>query len=862
MSDATPMMQQYVSLKKKYADCILLFRLGDFYEMFGEDAKKAAPILDLTLTSRNQGKSGRIPMCGVPYHAVDGYITKLVENGFEVAICEQLEDPKKAKGLVQRDVIKIITPGTITSEQSLKPKENLYLAALAGKNLSYGLAACDLSTGEFICTQIDGPGAKESILCELAYYNPPEIIVDSTVLENEASEVFPNTLIHVDDCLNYIQAEFDVKEHFQIASLDSFGLSEAPLAKKAAVIVFQYLWQTQKVPLKHITSIKYYVPKGQMLLDAASRTNLELIRNLKNNTRQGTLIEVLDQCVTAMGSRLLKKRLERPLSLVQPIEERLDQIEALVKDSILRQQIREALSYVYDLERLLGRIATGSANGRDLAALSSSLKRLPEIKSLIGKVEALKPWTEELDTLSDLQSEISNTLVDDPPISVKEGNLIRTGYNQEVDSLRSAQHGGKSWIAALEKKERDTTSIKSLKVGFNKVFGYYIEVTRPNLALVPEYYIRKQTLANAERFITPELKEKEDLILNAEERLIELEYDLFCSLRESVAAQAARIQKTADIVAQIDVSGALAEVAVKNDYVRPKINSRDGIHIKQGRHPVVEISLEGRFIPNDVTLSAGELIILTGPNMAGKSTYLRQVAHIVLMAQIGSFVPAKEAEIGIVDRIFTRVGAYDDLYTGRSTFMVEMTESATICHNATKNSLVLIDELGRGTSTYDGMALAQAIAEFLHNQVGCKTIMSTHYHELVRLDESLERCKNYRVDVKEDRGRVVFLYQVVPGGADKSYGINVAKMAGLPSGVLTRAARILLQLERAKGNDTSQLSFFDLFLSQQETATKDDLTEEERNIIQMIREIQPDLTSPLEALNLLSSWHQAIKGED
>lgn len=866
MSKRTPMMEQYYSIKEKYPDCILFFRLGDFYEMFGDDAQLAAPILDLTLTGRDAGKEQRIPMCGIPYHAADGYVAKLVEHGHKVAICEQLEDPKAAKGVVKRDVIRVVTPGTATDEKSLDARGNRYLLGVCGSAQMLGLAACDLSTGEFICTQLES-GAQDMLGDEISRLDPPEILVAPELaawgLDEQIRSLAPEALVHVYEADAFSEAAAErLLEHLQAASFAGYGLDDHPLAVRAAGAVFRYLEETQKVSLRHITGLSAYSPTEQMILDPATRRNLELTKSLRDGGRKGSLLGVLDRCNTALGARLLRKWIEQPQTNPDVINHRLDAVEAFVKDGLLRENVRELLKRIADIERLVGKVATGAAGGRDLGSLRQSLSEIPHLIELLrgSRHPLLTELAEEIDPLDDVAGWLTEALVDDPPIAVTEGGLIRPGFNSEVDQLRDAQANGKAWIVALEAEERERTGIKSLKVGFNRVFGYYIEVTRPNLDLVPESYVRKQTLAGAERFITAELKEKEDLILGAEERLARLEYELFCSLRERVAEQTLRLKHVAAQIAQIDVWASFAHIAVERRYVRPVVDREDRIDIVSGRHPVVEVGREDSFVPNDARLDGDQrLVILTGPNMAGKSTYLRQVALIVLMAQIGSYVPAAHAHVGVVDRIFTRVGASDDLATGQSTFMVEMTETGTICNNATSRSLVLIDELGRGTSTYDGMALAQAIAEYLHDEIRCKTIMSTHYHELTRLEGSLAHCKNLRVDVTEERGRVIFLYKVVPGGADRSYGVNVARMAGLPRPILVRAGRLLSQLERAQNEtEQGQLSFIDWFLTEQESAVGSEMSEEEQRILDELRALRTEHLTPIQALQMLDAWQRRL----
>lgn len=863
------MMRQYFDLKAKYPDCILFFRLGDFYEMFDADAEKTAPILDLTLTAREAKKGDRIPMCGVPHHAAEGYISKLVQHGFKVAVCEQVQDASEAKGLVERDVVRIVTPGTATDEGNLQARENRYLVAVTGTTNAFGISACDLSTGELMCTEFTGEGALQRLLDELARLQAPEILVAPEIeawgMTKDISAACPDTLIHVTERDAFAPQNSErLSRHLGVASLDGFGLADAPLAVRAAGAVFQYLEDTQKVHLGHITTLRMYTPDNLMLLDSATHRNLELTRSLRDGGKRGTLLGTIDRCVTALGGRLLKRWIEQPLTDPAAINERLDAVESLYGTTMLRQTLREQLAQVYDVERLVGRVATGTAGGRDLVALGNSLAQLPPIRSLLGEIPSgpVAKLATDMDVLDDVQGWIASALVDEPPISVKEGDLIRTGYHPEVDTYRRAQTEGKSWIAELEAQERESTGIRSLKIGFNRVFGYYIEVTRANLDRVPDHYERKQTLAGSERFITPELKEKEAQILGAEERLVDLEYRLFCELRERVAKQARRLQQAAAHIAHIDVWAALAHVAVERNYTRPEVTDSDHLTLVEGRHPVVEAeSSNDRFVPNDAELDASQrLLILTGPNMAGKSTYLRQVALIVLMAQMGSFVPAQEAHVGVVDRIFTRVGASDDLATGRSTFMVEMTETGSICNNATERSLVLIDELGRGTSTYDGVALAQAIAEHLHDVVGCKTIMSTHYHELTALEQRLDRCRNFRVDVTEERGRVIFLYKVVPGGADRSYGINVARMAGLPRDVLRRAATVLQKLEQQNRGSDLQLTFTDYFIHD-ETAAANEMNEDERAVMDALQQVRLDAMTPLQAMQLIDEWQRRLRAE-
>ena len=863
---ATPMMAQYFAVKEQYPDAIVFFRLGDFYEMFGEDAEKASRILDIVLTSREAGSMGRIPMCGVPYHSAESYIATLVAHGFKVAICEQLEDPKQAKGLVERGVIRVVTPGTVIEQAFLNERANNYLVAVTRGRSGYGLAVCDASTGDFQVTEFSGDTALEDLLTELARLTPAECLLGPGIASDEAlaSAIarYCRTASPYDErAFQYEAAYRRLTEHFGVHSLDGFGCEGLPLAIQAAGAVLQYLQETQKTAATQIAAMSTYSTAAYMTLDAATRRTLELTRTWRDGNVRGSLLWVLDATQTAMGARLLRRWIEQPLLDKDAIQARLDAVEALVVRHDVRTALRDLLRGVADIERLLGRVAYKTATARDLVALRLSLERIPRIRALLeesGLVDGPPGDAAAMEDLSDVAADIAATLVDDPPATVKEGGLIRPGYSAEVDQLRDAGRRGKQWIAELEEAERQRTGIKSLKVGFNKVFGYYIEVTRPNLHLVPPDYERKQTLANAERFVTPALKEQEALILNAEDRVVELEYELFVQLRDRVAARTGQIQSAARQLAQLDVLAALAHVAVERRWVKPEIDEKLRIAIKGGRHPVVEALIpDGSFVPNDTLLDENQrLIILTGPNMAGKSTYLRQVALIVLLAQIGSFVPAERAQIGLVDRIFTRIGAADDLGTGQSTFMVEMNEAANILHHATERSLIVIDELGRGTSTYDGMALAQAIAEYIHDKIGARTLISTHYHELTRLPERLPRARNYRTEVAEHRGRIRFLYTVVPGGADRSYGLNVARMAGIPAEVLQRARKLLQELEQGR----PRVAQLDLFSALFEAAAEADFAAQlvEDEIISHLRRLDIPRLTPLEALNLLAEWQAKL----
>ena len=884
MTNLTPMLRQYYQLKEEHPGCILLFRLGDFYEMFGEDAKLASRLLQITLTSREVGKGQRIPMCGVPYHSVEGYVAELVRSGHKVAICEQVEDPRTAKGVVRREVIRVVTPGTILEAEMLEAKENNYLAAVCrhpqksrspGRLIelpqtAFGLAVCDLSTGEFSCTEMSGEDALSLLKDELGRISPAEILLDPSFFEPAAreelevvmgagarlAESYPGAGVSLET------ARRRLLEHFKTESLEGFGCEHLPAAVRAAAAVIEYLTQTQKSRLAQIARLTTYSVGGLMLLDPSTRRNLELTRTLRTNERRGTLLWVLDKTLTAMGGRLLRRWIEAPLVEAAAINTRLGAVKELVEDPALRRAIREGLERVHDIERLTGRIAHGSANARDLVALKESLLALPSLKeALLGAAAStrLRELAEELDPCREIAADIGRTLVDDPPVSVTEGGLIRPGFSKEVDELTRAKREGKAWIAELEKRERERTQIKSLKVGFNKVFGYYVEVTKPNLHLVPADYERRQTLAHAERFVTPELKEKEALILGAEERVIELEYQLFTELRARVGSHTPRLQQLARNLAELDVYASLAEVAVERGYVCPVVDEEDRIEIREGRHPVVEATLPGSsFVPNDLVLdSETRIVILTGPNMAGKSTYLRQAALIVLMAQIGSFVPAAEARIGVVDRIFTRVGASDDLATGQSTFMVEMNEVANILNHATEKSLVILDEVGRGTSTFDGLSIAWAVTEYLHNheRVRPKTLFATHYHELTELESLLPRVKNYSVAVREEGGEILFLRRIVRGGADQSYGIEVARLAGLPGPLIERARQILAELESGEAERRRALeapAATGAANGRSRGAVQLPLFTEPDPVIAALEQVDIDRLTPLDALNLLA----------
>lgn len=802
--DLTPMMRQYHGLKARFPGTLLMFRLGDFYELFYDDARIAARELEITLTSREVGKGRRVPMCGVPYHALDSYLARLVERGHRIAICDQLEDPRRAKGLVKRDVVRVITPGTVIEPNLLPHHANNYLVAINPGDGVWGLAAADLSTGEFQVTELAGATRDARLGEELSRLGPREILAPEGAGERVKELQTPEVrLTSLEDWrFDPYTARQRLIDHLQVASLDGFGCEHLPAAIGAAGALLHYLQETQRSSLTHFRRIVTYSTDEALGLDASTRRNLELVRNLRDGTAAGTLVEVLDETKTAMGARKLRQWLLQPLADHGAIVHRHDAVEELLRAPRQREALRDALSGIADLQRLVGRVGHGSANARELAALAASLRKLPQIiRPLEGiQAELLVHLKHQTSPHDDIAALIEAAIVEQPPITVQDGGVIRDGYSAELDTLREAAREGKHWIAGLETQERARTGIKSLKVGFNKVFGYYIEISKSNLHLAPADYIRKQTLTNAERFITEAMKEREAAILGAEERMAELEYALFCDVRDRLAAQADALLTTAEAVAEVDVLAALAEGAAVGQYARPEIVDDPVLEIQSGRHPVVERLLQGeRFVPNDLRMSVDDraMLIVTGPNMAGKSTYLRQAALIAVMAQIGSFVPAAAARIGLVDRIFTRVGAVDDIATGRSTFLVEMQEVANILHNATRRSLVILDEVGRGTSTYDGMSIAWAVVEYLHDHVSARTLFATHYHELTELASLLPRVHNVNVLVKEEENRIVFLRKVAEGGADRSYGIHVAHLAGLPQAVIDQAQRILQRLEAA-----------------------------------------------------------------
>ncbi len=855
----TPMLQQYFRLKAENPGVLLAMQVGDFYEFYGEDAEIAARELEIVLTGREDGSNGRIPMAGVPIHAYERYIAKLVQKGYRVAICDQIEDPKLAKGLVKRRVTRILTPGTVLEDSMLDAQANNYLVAVVVGDPVHGLGVVDVSTGEFLTTEIAGERRQEKLLDELFRLQPAEVLVPDnheeliqTLREQLSAAITP---VPMQEWIGRDSRQI-LLQHFGVESLRGFGCEDYTRGLDAAALALRYLQQSQLEALPHIRTLATYSVERFMYLDATARRHLELTQNLMDHSRRYTLLATLDSTCTPMGARLLKRWLDEPLLNPEAIHERLDAVDALAQQSLSRDAIRQMLRPLADLERLCARASTGTANARDLVALRNTLQRIPELYAEVNALlrelpdapSLLAGLAPRLAPMQELCALLERALVDEPPADLKSGGIIRDGYDPELDRLRQVRTEGKTWIAQLEAKERQRTGIPSLKVGYNAVFGYYLEVSKPHLSKVPPDYIRKQTLANAERFITPELKEQEAILLGAEERMNALEFELFAQVRAEVARQTPALQSLAKAIAELDVLGAFAENAIRHRYVRPVVDLEDRIHILGGRHPVVERFSENPFVPNDCRLDPSQrLIILTGPNMSGKSTFIRQTALIVLMAHIGSFVPADRAEIGLVDRIFTRVGARDELATGQSTFMVEMTETANILNNATPRSLVILDEIGRGTSTYDGLAIAWAVAEYLH-AIGCKTLFATHYHYLNELANRLEGVANYRVAVKEQGDRIIWLHKVLPGGTDRSYGVHVARMAGAPPEVVQRAEQILREFEKRgvqgamtpPSTDAPPIHTKKLQLTLFEAA--------EHPVLEALRELDVTALTPVEAL--------------
>ena len=881
MTEVTPMMQQYLKTKEEYKDCILFYRLGDFYEMFFDDAKIVSKELELTLTGKSCGLEERAPMCGVPYHAAEVYLSRLVSRGYKVAICEQVEDPKLAKGLVKREVIRVVTPGTNLNTQTLEESKNNYLMSVAYMQDRIGVSIADILTGDYYLTEVDD---VKKLMDEIYKYSPSEIICNDAFLVSGVDMEDLKGRLHI--CINPLEARmFDedgckraLLKHFKVNVLTGLGIEDFPTGIVAAGALLQYLLETQKVSLDNFTHLYPYLTSKYMLLDSSTRRNLELTETLREKSKRGSLLWVLDHTKTAMGARTLRHYIEQPLLDKGQMVARLDAIEAFCKDAVARDELREYLNPIYDLERLMGKISYKTANPRDLIALRNSLQMLPSIKMVLQdfQVAALTELYEEIDGLEDLFHLIEDSIVEEPPLLIREGGMIKEGFNETIDNMRNAKTEGKNWLAQLEEQDRERTGIKNLRIKYNKVFGYYFEVTNSFKDLVPEDYIRKQTLTNAERFTTPRLKELEDTILNAEDKLSTLEYDCFCQIRDAVGAEMERIQRTAKAIAKLDVYTNLSLVSERNHYVRPRLNEKGVIDIKGGRHPVVEKMIDNDlFIDNDTYLDNNkhQIAIITGPNMAGKSTYMRQTALIVLLAQMGCFVPAKSANIGVVDRIFTRVGASDDLASGQSTFMVEMNEVANILRNATPQSLLILDEIGRGTATFDGLSIAWSVVEHIANRklLGAKTLFATHYHELTELEGRIENVNNYCIAVKENGDDIVFLRKIIQGGADRSYGIQVAKLAGVPDMVIDRAKEILVQLldndviekvqsiaisvpteapskkkqEKVDALEMAQYSLFD-------TVTDED-------VINELKKLEISTMTPLDAMNTLYRLQSKLK---
>ena len=863
MAEYSPMMQKYLETKEKYKDCILFYRLGDFYEMFFEDAITVSRELEITLTGKDCGQAERAPMAGVPHHAAENYAARLIAKGYKVAICEQLTDPKTTKGIVERGVIRVLTPGTLVESNMLEERKNNYIMSIYKSGIFFGISVCDISTGEFYASEIKETNNFETLLDEIARFSPAEIISNSFMYDctEEIKKVKERLDIYITRFSdNYFKDEAQsLKEKYNFVNMNQVpveNIEERTLALASINALVEYLNQTQMTSLEHINTIRLYNISKYMSLDINTRRNLEITEKLRDKTKKGTLLWVLDKTSTSMGGRMLRRWLNDPLKDLSEINKRLDSVKELKDDMMLRGEIIENLKKVYDIERLAGKMAYGNSNARDMISLKNSLAKMPEVKRALStcKSNYLKELYENLDELQDIHDLIESSIVEDPPITIKDGGIIKLGYDPEIDKLKTATTEGKNWLINLEQEEREKTGIKTLKIGFNKVFGYYLEVTKSFVSQVPERFVRKQTLTNGERYITEELKKLEDQILGAEEKVINLEYNAFTQIRENIARNIKRLQKTAEAVSTLDVLSSFAQVAEDLDYCMPTVDNSGCIDIKNGRHPVIEKMLPfGSFVGNDTYLNkqSDRLSIITGPNMAGKSTYMRQVALITLMAQVGSFVPASEAHIGIVDKIFTRVGASDDLSMGQSTFMVEMMEVAQILKESTEDSLVILDEIGRGTSTYDGLSIAWAVAEFIADKEKCgaKTLFATHYHELVNLEEKLDGVKNYHIAVKEKGEDVIFLRKILRGGTDESYGIHVAKLAGVPKAVTSRANEILKTLERK-----------DLILNKKQEETKSKKVVEGQfdmfnykiaEIAHEIDKINLNELTPIDALNTL-----------
>ncbi|MCL5104346.1 MAG: DNA mismatch repair protein MutS [Armatimonadetes bacterium] len=857
------MVAQYQAIKEQYPDVILMFRLGDFYEMFADDAVTASRELEIVLTSRSQGYATDVPMCGFPHHAVDRYVAKLISKGYRVAICDQLEDPKKTKKIVKRGVTRVVTPGTVLEDGMLDAKANNYLAAISSDSETYGIAVIDISTGEFAITEITGRDVTTKLIEELGRLAPAEVLVkeiDQDLCNPIQRATNAAVTRYTDTAIYRKSAKELLTEHFHTDSLRGFGAEDMTAGLEAAAMALDYLRQTNAGAMQSIASMSVYSTSGFMVLDAAARRNLELTHSMSADTRGASLLSIIDKTRTAMGGRLLRKWLDQPLLDVKRITRRLDSVEEFHNNALLRGEVREVLGGVQDLERLMARIVAESANARDLVGLAQSLKKLPELAAAMAGVssERLHTLTSAIEFMDPLVELIESAIVPEPPLTLRDGGIIAEGYNPDLDELRSASRDGKAWIATLEAEEREKTGIKNLKVGYNAVFGYYLEVTKSNLNQVPDSYIRKQTTTNSERYITPALKEMEAKVLGADDKAAELEYGVFCEVRNKVGDEARKVAKVARAVAEIDVLAGLAEIAAAKGYAKPTVDDNEELRIKNGRHPVVEHFIEERFVPNDtfVNCESDQLLIITGPNMAGKSTYLRQVALIALLAQMGSFVPADEAVIGVVDRIFTRVGAHDELASGQSTFMVEMNETANILNNATRRSLIVLDEIGRGTSTYDGLSIAWAVAEDI-NKLGAKTLFATHYHHLNDLEKQLKGIKNYRIAVREEKDRIVWLRKIMPGGTDRSYGIEVARLAGLPSEAIDRAKDILKDLE-SNGAASKAVGKGAKVSAKKETLQLTLFEGEKHPVIEELEKLDTSVMSPIEAMNKLYELQKRV----
>lgn len=864
MADRTPMMEQYYELKKQYPDSILFFRMGDFYEMFDEDAKLAADELDIALTSREKGKNDPIPMAGVPYHSADSYIQRLIKNGYTVAIAEQVQDPSKAKGLVDREVVRVVTPGTVIDEGLLEGSSNNFLIGIAGRG-PHGLAAVDISTGDFLVTQLDD---VKGLLSEIVRYEPSECILPSNLINDQQfvekikQEVPMMVNKYKDEVFRPHTAELKLLEQFDTETLEPLGIKDKKEAIRAAGAVLDYLEDTQKRTMDYIQRLRYYSHDDYMTLDATTLKNLEIFQNLRESGKEGTLLKIIDDTVTSMGCRKLRKWLQQPLLDIDQIEERLDAVQELKNEIFLRDDIRDQMDGISDLERLISRVVYGNANGRDLISIKSVLDKLGPLLDILKNVESdyLQDLKDSLDPMEDIWELINKAIVDDPPNTVKEGGIIKEGFDDNLDELKRKTKEGKDWISSLEKKEKDRTGIETLKVGYNKVHGYYIEIPKTQIDKVPDNYSRKQTLKNSERYYTEKLKDKEEEIISSEEKMEALEYEIFKEIREEVGEQSKRFQKTAEILSKLDVISNFAHLAVRNDYNRPEIGHDGRLDIKEGRHPVVEKTVES-FVPNDALLDMenNRYIIITGPNMSGKSTYMRQNALITLLAQIGSFVPAEKAHIGIVDRIFTRVGSLDALTRGKSTFMVEMVELANILHNASRNSLILLDEIGSGTSTFDGLSIAWAVTEYINNNIKAKTLFATHYHEITELEKSLKGVKNIHVAVKESEGDVTFLRKVREGHTDESYGVHVASLAGVPNPVVERSMEVLSQIEEDHTikMETQDSPKFKQVVFEPGTGKT---SSESHPVIEELKKIDIENMTPMEAMNEL--WRLRKEVED